>query len=220
MLDKDKGKSFTVNPKECSNITTQQQYLPSSNILQTKYLRDDGALNLIDFFPRPAKGAMSPKFGASGTSRELRRPKKTNNLDLKKWLVRRVECIRGEVEIGNEVLPAFNYGQDPHTAKIVSRRHETVLGEHKQHVIFASKSLSLELSATVDCGDEAEDACPNLDFQQRENTLAFGDSITADFVLKEGQAVSFVLRDHTEANEQDYINTSLLDRVQEDTQTF
>jgi hypothetical protein len=111
------------------------------------------------------------------------------------------------------VLPAFNYVQDPHTIKSVSRWHETVLREHKQHVIFASKSLSLELSATIDYSDEAEDACPNLHFQQRENASAFEDCITTNFVLKEGQGVSFVLIDHTEANEQDYITTSLLDGV-------
>jgi hypothetical protein len=28
--------------------------------------------------------------------------------DLKKWLVRRVECMRGEVDVNIEVMPAFS----------------------------------------------------------------------------------------------------------------
>ncbi|RDI77488.1 hypothetical protein Vi05172_g12482 [Venturia inaequalis] len=222
MLDKDKGGSFTVNPKKCGHITTKQQYLPSSNILQTRYIHDDGALNLIDFLPRPAKGSATadPKFGPSGTSRELRRLERSTDPELKKWLIRRVECIRGEVEIDVEVLPAFNYAQDTHMTKIVSKERKTLQGEHSQHVIFTSKDLSLELSATIDCGDSPEEACPNLNFQQKEKASVLGDSITANFVLKEGQAISFVLRDHTASNEQDPITTSLLDRIQRETQTF
>lgn len=220
MLDKNKGGAFTINPKKRGNITTKQQYLPSSNILQTRYLHDDGALNLIDFLPRPAAGEISSKFGPSGTSRELKRLEKTTSPDLKKWLVRRVECIRGEVEVDVELLPAFNYAQDKHTTKIVETRHETLQGEHNQHVVFTSENLSLELSATVDCGDTPNDNCLNLNFQLRERASALGDSVTASFVLKEGQAISFVLRDYTASNEQEIITTSLLDRVQKDTQTF
>jgi GH15 family glucan-1,4-alpha-glucosidase len=220
MLDKDKGGWFTINPKDCGNITTKQQYLPSSNILQTRYLSDNGALNLIDFLPRPAQGAMSSTFGPSGTSRELRRPEREPKSVLKKWLVRRVECIRGETEVDVEVLPAFNYAQDAHATNIVSRHHESLLGEHHQRVIFTSKNLSLELSATIDCGDMPEDSCPNLHFEVREGASALGSSVTANFILKEGQAVSFVLKDYAPENQQESITTTLLDDIQKDTQTF
>src|SRR4051812_11710294 len=51
-LDKDKGGHFTISPVVTGDLTTKQQYLPSNNILQTRYLHEDGVLNLLDFFPR------------------------------------------------------------------------------------------------------------------------------------------------------------------------
>ena len=49
-----------------------------------------------------------------------------------------------------------------------------------------------------------------------------GEGIATTFHLKEGQAVSFVLRDHTADGETDHehITTALLDQIQFDTQNF
>jgi ubiquinone biosynthesis protein COQ9 len=78
--------------------TTKQQYLPSSNILQTRYIHEDGAMDLIDFFPRPKNSQVLTK------TKEM--PFKESVIvqdELKKWLVRRVECIRGFVDIGKQI---------------------------------------------------------------------------------------------------------------------
>lgn len=48
MLDKDKGGHFSISPTSDDLTTTKQHYLPSSNILQTRYLKDDGVMNLVD----------------------------------------------------------------------------------------------------------------------------------------------------------------------------
>ncbi len=53
LLDKDKGGHFSISPPANLPCTTKQQYLPSSNILQTRYIHDDGVVDLVDFFPRP-----------------------------------------------------------------------------------------------------------------------------------------------------------------------
>lgn len=94
LLDKSKGGHFFIGPKKGDHLTTKQQYLPSSNVLQTRYLGEEGVLNLVDFFPRPAK-----------STPPLRSAPVDSYSKLKKWLVRRVECIRGKVDVDVEVFP-------------------------------------------------------------------------------------------------------------------
>jgi GH15 family glucan-1,4-alpha-glucosidase len=48
ILDKDKGGHFTITPSGSDLCTTKQHYLPASNILQTRYLKEDGVMNVID----------------------------------------------------------------------------------------------------------------------------------------------------------------------------
>ncbi len=85
--------------------TTKQQYLPSSNILQTRYIHEDGVVDLVDFFPRPKNSKVITKAPKQMPFREsVEVPD-----ELKKWLVRRVECIRGEFDLGR--LSTSNIGK-------------------------------------------------------------------------------------------------------------
>lgn len=202
MLDKNKGGHFNIGPPPGLKITTKQQYLPSNNILQTRYLHDDGVLTLTDFFPRPLKTErLGPTVG-QGSTADLRS-------GLKKWLVRRVECIRGATDVNVEVFPAFNYAQDSHTTEIVKADHEA-----QRVVHFRSEKLSLELVATIDCGDDAP--CPDLSFSKKQfEGCSLGEGVTATIKLQEGQSISFVLRDLEESNKES-ISTALLNQVQQD----
>ena len=105
LLDKDKGGFFSIQPPESITYTTKQQYLPSRNILQTRFLHADGVVEIIDFFPRPKDSNQVMK----------RTPKQTSYREglivqdeLKRWLTRRVECVRGSMDLGT-YIPAFNY---------------------------------------------------------------------------------------------------------------
>lgn len=100
LLDKDKGGWFSINPASHLACTTKQQYLPSSNILQTRYIHEDGVVDVVDFFPRPK----SSKVIFKGPKQSAYREMKSVQEELKKWLVRRVECIRGRLELGEEAL--------------------------------------------------------------------------------------------------------------------
>ena len=95
LLDANKGGYYSITPTDAEAFTTKQQYLPSSAILQTRYIHDDGALDVLDYFPRPKTTSVPQKC------------KSTNHRDavvvqdeLKQWVVRRVECIRGKVAFG------------------------------------------------------------------------------------------------------------------------
>jgi hypothetical protein len=118
ILDKDKGGHFTINPKHDDLCTTKQHYLPASNVLQTRYLKEEGVMNVIDFLPRPNSKVIDAEYHA-----QVIASKHTGDVperpDLKKWLVRRVECMRGEVEVNVEVCPAFSKYTDitiPHSS--------------------------------------------------------------------------------------------------------
>lgn len=50
ILDKDKGGHFSITPTV--PFGTKQNYLPSSNVLQTKFLNEQGVVCVTDFLPR------------------------------------------------------------------------------------------------------------------------------------------------------------------------
>lgn len=111
MLDKDKGGHFSIGPAVGSPCTTKQQYLPSSNILQTRHLHEDGVMNVVDFFPRPNNDTADAAYHEKvvhGKQRGELCDGREERLDLKKWLVRRVESLRGEVDVEVELFPAFS----------------------------------------------------------------------------------------------------------------
>ena len=74
--------------------------MPSSNILQTRYIHEDGVVDLVDFFPRPKYA----KVLAKGYKQNPFRETTSVQEELKKWLVRRVECIRGRLSLGASPL--------------------------------------------------------------------------------------------------------------------
>jgi GH15 family glucan-1,4-alpha-glucosidase len=96
LLDKDKGGHFSICPPIDLPCTTKQQYLPSSNILTTRFIHEEGVADLVDLFPRPKNSNVILKN--STKAMPFREASKVQD-ELKKWLVRRVECVRGEVDL-------------------------------------------------------------------------------------------------------------------------
>jgi GH15 family glucan-1,4-alpha-glucosidase len=217
ILDKEKGGHFTIGPTSEDLCTTKQQYLPASNILQTRYLKEEGVMNVVDFFPRPNNRNLDDEYHAHVVKSE-HTGKVPERPDLKKWLVRRVECMRGSVDVSVEVMPAFNYAQDKHTTEIADLG-QTEQGHGLQRVTFRSKDLALELNATIDCGDEPEKTCPRVKFEKTPEAHNLGDGVTATFTLTEGQAVSFILRD-AEDHSPDIIETKQVDELQLSTHRY
>ncbi|GAB7352633.1 hypothetical protein MBLNU459_g3004t1 [Dothideomycetes sp. NU459] len=217
MLDKEKGGHFTITPVHTENLTTKQQYLPSNNILQTRFLHEDGVFNLLDFFPRTINSE-NLEF-LLRRANDYKTTVEESRGAFKKWLVRRVECIRGNVEVDVQVSPAFNYAQDSHTTEI-SDKHDAGNSECQQKVVFRSEDLSLQLDATIDCGDSSEGVCPKVAFRKKKLTeQSLGESVFARISLQEGQAVSFVLRDLEDPHEE-RITGRLIDQIQRETSVF
>ncbi|KAK2020076.1 family 15 glycosyl hydrolase [Colletotrichum eremochloae] len=211
LLDKEKGGFFSICPPSSKQCTTKQQYLPSSNILQTRYIHDDGVVDLVDFFPRP-KTATVLSTGARQTS--FRETIKIQE-ELKRWLVRRVECIRGRLEMEIEVFPAFQYATETHVTTIVEPTHTT--GSPSKAVIFHSEHYKMQLDVTVDA---ESDLAPTVIFRKEKREGMLGEGVVARIKIEEGQAVSFALRNDIPNHVTENITTDILDSQQHDTATY
>jgi GH15 family glucan-1,4-alpha-glucosidase len=91
ILDDNKGGRFQI----CAlgdEVRHKQLYLPSTNILVTRFLLQDGIAELEDFMP----------VGVPPDSRWYHH------------LYRRIRCVRGTVRISLICRPAFNYGRQNH----------------------------------------------------------------------------------------------------------
>jgi GH15 family glucan-1,4-alpha-glucosidase len=119
ILDKHIGGHYSIKPK-AGALTTKQQYLPSSNVLQTRFMQEEGVLNVVDFFPipeRPSKPVATSTLAAgnpaaipvhSSRGKSPQPPSIPAQEDPKRWLVRRIDCIRGKIDVEVEVFPVYS----------------------------------------------------------------------------------------------------------------
>ncbi|KAL6898139.1 glycoside hydrolase family 15 protein [Trichoderma evansii] len=213
LLDKNKGGYFSISPPDEFGCTTKQQYLPSSCILQTRYIHEDGVVDIVDFFPRPKSAKVMTKGYKQNAYREAINVQE----ELKKWVVRRVECIRGSLPINVEIFPAFGYGRDAHQTTLLRETHSP---EHRESKIgtFHSKDVKLQLDVAVDKEDVHN--CGDMKFQKVKKDEMLGEGIVSRFTLRAGQSVSFILRNDIPNHITEVITDAVLDSQQHDTQTF
>lgn len=170
ILDKEKGGHFSITPT--NKFSPKQAYLPSSNVLATKFLSDCGVGVVTDFLPRQNRH--------------------TNKANLQ-WLVRRVEVIRGNVPFRMECAPAFDYARASHTTEIID--DDSIPNEAQKKVLFKSSALNLDLryvaESTVD-----DIPLPEVKFEilDLKDIGHLGTGVTVNLPLSEGQVVTFVLR--------------------------
>ncbi|KAF8206073.1 glycoside hydrolase family 15 protein [Mycena galopus ATCC 62051] len=171
ILDKNKGGHFSISPMV--PFSTKQNYYPSSNVLQTKFMNEGGVVSITDFLPRQV--ALPP----------------TTQKPLLPWLIRRVEVIRGVVPLRMECAPAFNYARSAHTTAIVPSQSP----EGTTKAVFQSDALTLDLRYVPE-NTMSNVTAPAielnlLDLSQKGH---IGLGVQAEMILEEGQCVTFVLR--------------------------
>ncbi|KAI1279111.1 Six-hairpin glycosidase-like protein [Xylaria sp. FL0933] len=216
LLDKDKGGHFSIAPPDPASCTAKQQYLPSSAILQTRYINEDGVVNLLDFFPRPKNANIL----TTNTSQFSYREAHSVPEELKKWLVRRVECIRGQFTFDVEVFPAFDYGRGSHETKILQQVQASE-GSQSKTVTFHSEHEKFQLDVCVSDHGVLESAIsPIVNFEKVQRSGMKGEGVVGRVTLQEGQSVSFILRQDLPNHITTNITTAVLDSQQHDTQQF
>jgi GH15 family glucan-1,4-alpha-glucosidase len=92
LLDPDKGGAFEIAPL-LDDARAMQLYLPGTNILMTRWLAEDGSVELTDLMPHPdAKGSTQC------------------------CLIRRVRAVRGRMTIDVRCSPRFDYARETPSA--------------------------------------------------------------------------------------------------------
>ncbi|KAF8802927.1 glycoside hydrolase family 15 protein [Phlegmacium glaucopus] len=180
ILDKDKGGHFSITPT--IPFSTRQNYLPSSNVLQTKFMNDSGVVSVTDFLPRPRRDHDGPGHSSS--------PK-----PLLPWLVRRIECIRGTLPILMQCAPAFNYARSTHTTTIID--DDSIPDDTQQKkALFESDALSLDLRYVTGCSSSEGVHAPEVTLELLDLSAKGHKGLAVQSLLQltEGQCVTFVLR--------------------------
>jgi len=111
ILDDEKGGRFQIVPV-AERVKSRQFYWPSTNILVTRFLHEDGITELEDFMP----------VGLPPDS---------------KWyhhLYRRIRCVRGTVKVRMVCRPAFDYGRAAHEVTLQPHGATFVAGKQSLHL--------------------------------------------------------------------------------------
>lgn len=96
LLDDQRGGRFEIRP-DLTNVRVRQLYLPETNILLTRFLAEEGVVELTDYMP------------IVKDSEQLNE------------IVRRVSVIRGNVSLTMRCRPRFNYATSNHEVRISDR---------------------------------------------------------------------------------------------------
>ncbi|GAA6062500.1 hypothetical protein JCM10212_006349 [Sporobolomyces blumeae] len=168
ILDKQHGGHFSIRTQ--NRTSSKQQYVPSTNILATKFLSDQGVGQIDDYMPLPAD---------------------KRDKSFLPWLCRSVTTIRGTLTYVIECAPAFDYARASHETKIDN--------ENAVATFTCPEHLDLDLRWVVDLGDHPihGQKAPKvevdyLDLSERGHK---GLGVTCTVTLEEGQSLHFVLRE-------------------------
>ena len=95
ILDDQRGGRFSIC-MDTADPNCKQLYWPDTNVLVTRFLSNDGVVEIVDYMP-----IGEPRAGGGFHG-----------------LIRRVRAIRGEVRLRMLCEPAFNYARDSHTTEL------------------------------------------------------------------------------------------------------
>ncbi|KIY01580.1 uncharacterized protein Z520_03132 [Fonsecaea multimorphosa CBS 102226] len=176
------GGHWKISPQ--SSSVSKQNYRASSNLLQTKWIDEDGVVDLTDFF------AVS----------------KHNKVLREKWsgstLVRKVECVRGKMSIDIELSPRPDYARDQGSMRATDVKGED--GIYRQTLTWTPDDKDREGSSDIPefhatyCTHDRPISSPPKMFQP----FKLGESATSDsrtrsfrarFDLQEGQQIFMIM---------------------------
>eukprot|EP01103_Thecamoeba_quadrilineata_P003699 TRINITY_DN1344_c0_g2_i1.p1 TRINITY_DN1344_c0_g2~~TRINITY_DN1344_c0_g2_i1.p1 ORF type:complete len:689 (+),score=134.30 TRINITY_DN1344_c0_g2_i1:119-2185(+) len=180
-----------------SHWTSKQLYLPSSNVIVTRFLGAEGGIGQVTDLLPVTKAQKEDKVDTRFSFNEgLLRSKNVKGWP---WLVRRVETVRGRIHYRVQCQPAFDYGRESHEVRIL---------EDGAVLHFLGKSLNLELRVVT--YDEREsktcDKSPkplkHIQWNIIQEQVDYKTGLTVDlpkavgdFCLNEHQSYFFVLRE-------------------------
>ena len=137
ILDTDQGGSWDLAPVD-GGVRTHQTYLPDSNILNTRFLADQGMVEVHDFMPVV----------------------KARDRDHRQRIVRRVQCVRGDLTVRMRLAARPDYARERPTLTPV-----------EGGVLIESHTVRLGLSATTGVRIEGDDVVAELHLSGGDRAL-------------------------------------------------
>ena len=182
LLDPGKGGSFRIDP-EMEGLRTKQMYLPDTNILLTRFLSDDGVVELLDFMPmgvsapagKPLPALPEKLVHPEGDQKPDDLQREQNREDpasLHKpddgeayvhQIIRMVRVIKGEIHFKLRCAPRFDYARSGHKA---------------------------ECEGSAICFQPESD-CPAMALHGTVPLKVDGQDAVAEFVLRSGETAAF-----------------------------
>ena len=186
-----------------SATVVKQNYRASSNILQTKWIDENGLVDLIDFF------ALS----------------KHNKVLREKWsgstLVRKLECVRGKMSVDIELCPRPDYARDTGSIEGTQVRRED--GIYHQKIIWVPGEDDRvdpgdvpEFFATYCTHDKPLSTPPKM-FQLATPKGTRMRSCRARFDLEEGQQIYMIMCNRRVAP---HLTKELIHNLEDETYKF
>ena len=163
ILDYDKGGYFSIRPRVL--FKSQRRYLDSTNVIETIFKSSEGIVRLIDLMP------------------VMREEEKQRRLLPFRQILRRIECVWGEVPIEVRFSPRPNYAQSPPDLKY---RGDSVFCEQIPIALHMRSDIKFDLDGpnaiarfTMRRGDRHDFA---LAFEDRSPAVLphIGDEATAN----------------------------------------
>ncbi|KAF7587725.1 hypothetical protein BBP40_006832 [Aspergillus hancockii] len=192
VLDHEKGGHFTIAPAENIKPMSKQRYRACTNVLETRWIHEDGVITLSDYFPVASKRASGEAMSGWCACDS---PKAHENEGSKchSGVIRKVECIRGEMEMVVKVFPAFDYARGKHTARWIANDPSN---EQAKQLVFEGSSQSLKLNIhNSSTAVEGTSSTPIVTADLEERPSSNGPGLLMKLRLVAGQSVTFILHD-------------------------
>ncbi|HEX6818993.1 MAG TPA: glycoside hydrolase family 15 protein [Ktedonobacterales bacterium] len=117
LLDASRGGYFRVHPRNVS--ATQMEYLPGTNVLETRLSTSGGRLRLLDFMPvrqrRPGRDSATPLASLlpGGLHSPALEREAGNDIAAAHRINRLATCLSGVVTLDVALKATFNYAREP-----------------------------------------------------------------------------------------------------------
>ena len=155
LLDSERGGRFILSPT-FQHRRPKQMYLSNSNILLTRFLSPDGVVEVCDFMP------ISLESGR-------------DQIEPVHQLIRRANCVRGEVQFQMACDPRLDYGRAKQQVKLLSE---------KEALFFP------------DCGERS---ISPIRLRSEVPLVIREGRVESEFVLSAGQSALFILEGDEDA---------------------
>lgn len=195
LLDKDKGGHFSIHAHADGKAAiSKQTYQPYTNMLETRWINEDGVVHVTDYFPVSGrKPPRVPDSLLSGWCDCAADPQHDYILTGRhSGVIRQITCARGTMEMEVELFPAFNYARDTH--KVIGQPTNDAASTRTQTLAFATPSENILLDIHVDTKNKQTRGFPEMQLELQDRPGINGKGLVGKIRISVDQSVTFIIR--------------------------